>query len=150
MCPREDVHTREYARTVVFGKNIFLEKCIETMKILQSIYKYIYIYILYKVFHEVLRGLSCWSCNVHTSVQMHPQYVACPHSRTTSMDNRESTDRSRIIHSACIVVWQQLVIISCSLFFFPNTKNIVHCPEIMSCNSHSVLSRRPRTMLPNI
>ena len=39
LCAREDV------RTAVFGKNIFLEKCIERMKILQSIYKYIYIYI---------------------------------------------------------------------------------------------------------
>ena len=39
ICAREDV------RTAVFGKNIFLEKCIDKMKILQSIYIYVYIYI---------------------------------------------------------------------------------------------------------
>ena len=38
ICAREDV------RTAVFGKNIFLEKYIDKMKILQSIYIYIYLY----------------------------------------------------------------------------------------------------------
>ena len=66
MCPREDVHTREYAharictredvRTVVFGKNIFSEKCIEKMKILQSIYIYIYIYIY--IIQSILRSIK--------------------------------------------------------------------------------------------
>ena len=162
-CTRECVHypmharmcalfdAREDVRMAVFGKNMFLEKCIDKMKILRYLkYKYVYIGLDTVCFRYCVRYcLSCWSYDVHTSVQRHQQYVTCPHSRTTSRGNCESTDRTSIIHSACTVVCQQLVIISCSLsLFFPDMKNIVDCPGIMSCNSHSVLSRRPRTMLP--
>ena len=71
------------------------------MQILQSIYQF-NVFILDTV---CLAGL-----NVHISVQRHPQYVACPLSRAKS----KSTDRSTIVHSACIVVWRQLVITRCS------------------------------------
>ena len=49
--------------------------------------------------------LSCWSCDVHTSVQRTPTVCNLSAFQDDVKGNCESTDRTSIIHSACTVVW---------------------------------------------